>query len=212
MEHTTPTVIDPRPAFAGSLALTRAAVAAVRPDQLANPTPCGTFSVAELLGHLLFALDRAARVGRNENPFAGPEHLEPDDGDWVGAWDRLEALAVAAWVDDATLTRPTPLPWAAESGALALRSYVAELIVHTWDLAQGTEQRPAWDDDIVALSLAVMRQILPAEGRREMFEAIRATMPEEARAMPDPYDAAVPVAADAALIDQLVAHVGRRPA
>ena len=104
------------------------------------------------------------------------------------------------------------LPWAAESGALALRTYVAELTVHTWDLARATGQQPAWDDEVLTMSLDVMREILPAEGRREMFDAIRATMPEEMRGGPDPYDAAEPVAADAALIDQLVAHVGRRPA
>lgn len=57
-----------------------------------------------------------------------------------------------------------------------------------------------------------MRQILPAGGRSEMFDAIRATMPEEMRNNPDPYAAAVPVGSDAPLIDQLVAHVGRNPA
>ena len=103
------------------------------------------------------------------------------------------------------------LPWAAESGDLALRSYVAEITIHTWDLACATGQNPAWQEDVVAVSLEVMRQILPAEGRSEMFDAIRATMPEEMRGGTDPYAAAVPVGADAPLIDQLVAHVGRLP-
>lgn len=203
---------DPRPTFARSAAIARTAVAGVRPEQMTNPTPCGTYDVRQLLVHLLFAFNRAAVVGRNENPFVGSEEFEPADGDWVGAWDRTAQAVEAAWADPVALTRPTMLPWAAESGALALRSYVAELSTHTWDLAQATGQQPAWDDEVLTMSLDVMRAILPAEGRREMFDAILATMPEEMHGGPAPYDEAVPVDADAPLIDQLVAHVGRHPA
>ena len=202
---------DPRATLARAAATTRAAIAAVRPEQMANPTPCGTYNVRQLLNHLLFAFDRAAVVGRNENPFVVAEEFEPADDDWVGEWDRISQAVEAAWADAAALSRPTVLPWAAESGALALRSYVSELSTHTWDLAQATGQQPEWDDEVLAISLDVMRQILPAEGRREMFEAIFATMPTEERG-PYPYDEAVPVDPSAPLIDQLVAHVGRHPA
>ena len=203
---------DPRPAMARSIAIARLAFAAVRPDQMTNPTPCGTYTVRELLNHMLYALDRVAAVGRNENPFVRPEDFAPADGDWVGAWDQLQRDVEVAWADPTALTRPTMLPWAAESGALALRSYVAEFSAHTWDLAQATGQQPAWDDEVLTMSLDVMRQILPAEGRQDMFEAILATMPAEMRGGPYPYDEAVPVDAGAPLIDQLVAHVGRHPA
>lgn len=207
------TLVDPRPTLAKSIALAGVTVAAVRPDQMLNPTPCGTFDVRQLLGHLLHVLDRMAVVGRNsENPFARPEEFSPTDGNWVGLWRQFAHEAQAAWADPASLTRPTVLPWAAESGALALRTYVSELTTHTWDLAQATGQQPEWDDEVVAMSLAVMRDILPASGRSEMFEAIRATMPEQMRGRPDPYQAAVPVDVDAPLIEQLVAHVGRNPA
>jgi uncharacterized protein (TIGR03086 family) len=206
------TLSDPRPTFAKTLALAGATIAAARPDQMANPTPCGTYNVHELLAHLHGALDRVAVVGRNvENPFARPEEFEPADGDWVTMWNRFAEEAQAAWADDARLALPTMLPWASESGALALRTYVGEVTVHTWDLAQATGQSPVWDDDVLAMSLDVMRVVLPAEGRREMFDAIKATMPEEMRGGSDPYAMAIPVAADAPLIDQLVAHVGRQP-
>jgi uncharacterized protein (TIGR03086 family) len=204
---------DPRPLFAKALALGGLTVAAVRPDQIANPTPCGELTVHGVLAHLLGALDRVAVVGRNvENPFARPEEYEAADGDWVAAWKQFADDALSAWDDTARLALPTMLPWASESGAQALRTYVAEVSIHTWDLAQATGQSPAWDAEVVALSLASMREVLPAEGRLEMFAAIKANMPEEMRGEPDPYAAAVPVGADAPLIDQLVAHVGRQPA
>ena len=75
-----------------------------------------------------------------------------------------------------------------------------------------TAQQPAWDDEVCLVSLDVMRAILPATGRQEMFEAMRADMPPEIRSFTDPYGAAVPVDSGAPLIDQLVAYVGRRPA
>lgn len=203
---------DPRPTFAKALTAARAAIVAVRPDQMTQLTPCGTYDVGQLLGHMLAALERVGAVGRGENPFAGSEKFEPADGDWVSAWTRSAKEAASAWADPAVLSQPTMLPWAAESGALALRSYIAEFCTHTWDLTQATGQQPVWDDEVVVASLDVMRQILPVAGRTEMFDAIRATMPEEMRGGPDPYDPAVQVAANAPLIDQLVAHVGRHPA
>jgi uncharacterized protein (TIGR03086 family) len=208
----TNTVADPRPIVAKAIATTATAITAVRPDQMTDPTPCGTFNVRDLLGHLLGVLDRMAVVGRNvENPFARPETFVAPDDNWMKAWSEYAADVDAAWADPAALTRPTMLPWAAASGALALRTYAAELSAHTWDLAKATGQVPVWDDEVLRVSLDVMREILPAEGRREMFDAIKATMPEEMRGTPDPYEAAIPVAADAPLIDQLMAHVGRQP-
>jgi uncharacterized protein (TIGR03086 family) len=209
--NSTTALHDPRPTFAKAVEVAGMAIAAVRVDQMANPTPCGTYDVRQLLGHMLAALDRVGCVGRGDNPFARPDEFEPADGDWAGSWNRIASDVAHAWVDPAVLARPTMLPWASDSGALALRSYTAEFCTHTWDLAQATGQRLVWDDELVGEALEVMREILPAEGRREMFDAIRATMPEEMRNNPDPYDPAVPVAADAPLIDQLVAHVGRRP-
>ena len=203
---------DPRPLLATAMTLAGDTIAAVRPDQLTNPTPCGSYNVHDLLGHLMGAVDRLAVVGRGvENPFARPEEFFPDDGNWVALWQAFATSMTEAWLDDAALNRPTMLPWAAESGHLAMRTYIAELSVHTWDLAVATGQTPTWDAEVLAVSLDVMRVALPAVGRREMFDAIRATMPPEMQGGPDPYDAAVSVPDDAPLIDRLVAHVGRTP-
>ena len=89
-------------------------------------------------------------------------------------------------------------------------------LVHTWDLANATDQQPIFDDGAVQLALDVYREILPAEGRQEMFDAIFATMPEEMQPEevrgPAPYAMAVPISANAPLIEQLAAHQGRNPA
>lgn len=203
---------DPRPLLATAITLAGETIAAVRPGQHTNPTPCGSYNVHDLLGHLMGAIDRLTVVGRGvENPFARPEEFFPEDGDWVAMWHIFASEATEAWLDDAALVRPTMLPWAAESGNLAVRTYIAEISIHTWDLAAATGQTPAWDAEVLEVSLDVMQIVLPAIGRREMFDAIRATMPAEMQGEPDPYDAAVEVSDDAPLIDRLLAHVGRAP-
>lgn len=203
---------DPRPAFARAVAIGREVVATVRPDQLGDPTPCAEFDVRTLVGHLVGVLDRVALVGAGGDPFASPAFVTgvADDG-WVAAYDTFAAEVERVWSDDAVLSRLCTLPWATLPGFVTLSIYVNEVTVHTWDLATATGQRPAWDEWVLALALAAMQQGLPAEGRKESFEAVKAGMPEEHRSDADPFDEAVDVAADAPLIDRLVAWNGRRP-
>ena len=203
---------DPRPAFAKAITTAGIVIAAVRPDQMTQPTPCDEFDVRGLIGHFLAALQRVTIVGRDGDPFAVGDSVESlADDAWLSAWTTLAEEAQTVWADDAILVRPTRLPWAPESGAQALASYVAEFTVHTWDLAVATNQSPDWDDEVVALGLAFMRDALPIVGRKEMFAAIRAQMGIDGDVGGDPYGAAVPVAMDAPLIEQLVAHNGRAP-
>lgn len=203
---------DPRSVFADAATVAAAVIGAIRPEQMTAPTPCGEFDVRGLLGHLIAAVEKLAVVGRGENPFAVGDTIEPlADDAWLRAFTAAAAEVQAAWADDATLTRPTPLPWAPDSGAQALGTYIAEVCVHTWDLAIATGQSPTWDEHVLVVALAAIRGTLPAFGRPEMFAAIRAQMGLVGGDFTDPYGPAVPVADDAPLIDQLVAYNGRTP-
>jgi hypothetical protein len=55
-------VHDPRPLFARSLDQTEQQIAAVRPDELSNRTPCADYDVRALLGHVVGVLHTIARV------------------------------------------------------------------------------------------------------------------------------------------------------
>src|SRR4051794_5368167 len=70
MTPSTTQTTDPRPAFAGAVALAVDTAAAVRPDQLDRPTPCPEYDVRALLGHLLSVLRRVAAVGRGAPPIS----------------------------------------------------------------------------------------------------------------------------------------------
>jgi uncharacterized protein (TIGR03086 family) len=207
-----PVDTDPRPLLAAAVATGAQVVAAVRPDQLANPTPCPDFDVRDLLGHIVDVLHRVAAMGRGDDPMQlAPSGTGVADDAWLSTYTAVAAEARSAWSDDAALARTIVLPWATDSGAAALLGYVSELTVHTWDVAHATGQHPQWDDAVVAGALALMKTWLPGENRTAIFAAIHEKMGPGAADMPDPFAAVVPVPDDAPLIDRLVAWNGRRP-
>ncbi len=204
---------DPRTIFAHSVITGGATIAAVRADQLSNPTPCGDFDTRALLGHLVSVLKRVAAIGRQEDPFSVPELTTgvADDG-WHAAWFEAAHAVQAAWTDDATLGRMVHLPWASMPGGPTLAMYTSEVTVHTWDLAQATGQRPEWNAVAVAVSMEAMRHGLPDADRALSFGAARKNMPPEMADFPPPFANAVTLPPGASAIDQLVAWTGRAPA
>jgi uncharacterized protein (TIGR03086 family) len=202
---------DPRALFAKAVMTATEAIGAVRPDQLDQPTPCTDMDVRTLLEHMVGVLDRVAVLGRGEDPFTVPPAAGMTDAGWREAWLAAAHRVQDAWADDAALERTIRLPWAEMSGAVTLVSYAEEVTVHTWDLARATGQSPAWDDDVVAASLDLMRRLLPAEHRAEAFAASKQALPAELRSVGDPFGEAVPVPDGAPAIDRLVAWTGRRP-
>lgn len=203
---------DPRAVLATAVAIGASVIDGVRPDQLAASTPCEEFDVRALLGHLVGVLRRVAAIGRSESPFSVPDvvtGIAPDG--WSAAWREAGDQVRSAWSDDVSLERIVVLPWAEMSGGPTLAMYTSEITTHTWDLATATGQQPAWDDTVLEVALAAIQQALPAEGRMAAFEAVFAQMPPELRDDGYPFAEAVPVPADAPLIDQLVGWNGRRP-
>ena len=203
---------DPRSFFATAVALGEATIAAVTPTQLTDPTPCDSFDVRTLIGHLVAVLQRVANVGKGGSVHDTPEVVVgvADDG-WLAAWNDAAHDVQRVWADDAKLGATFTLPWAQLPGAGLLAMYTNEVTVHTWDLAKAIGQRPAWNDDAIAFAWGAMQHALPAIGRTEEFEAVRAAMPEEFRDWEAPFAEAVPVDTDASPIDRLVAWSGRRP-
>jgi len=147
-----------------------AAILAVRDEQLTLPTPCEKWDVGQLVAHL--ALDPANMLdmatGGSPDWSAVPDRVDDPAGTFrAGA----EAL-VAHWrqADDSA-------DW-----------QIAELAVHTWDVATATGQPVGdLDPEVAERGLAFMSQVLKPEMRGEAFA------PE--RAAPDSADAYERIAA-----------------
>src|SRR5262249_29621717 len=151
-------------------------IAAIRPDQFGDPSPCPDMNVRLLVGHLIGVAARVAAMGRGNNPMAVPTfEADVPDAELLAEWRAASADARRAWDDDRTRERTIVLPWATDTGARALMGYVNEVTVHTWDIATATQQRPVWDALTVTHALDLMHDWLPAE-RAELFEAVRKKM------------------------------------
>jgi uncharacterized protein (TIGR03086 family) len=129
----------------------------VHADHLLNPTPCEDWNVAALVDHLVATPARFLAGMRGEAPdwSAAAPHVEHGWGpefrnhadDLVHAWHELKGPP------------PTPAQW-----------QVAELAVHTWDLATAigfSVQR--LDPEVAEIALEFMRSSLRPEQRGEAF-------------------------------------------
>ena len=186
--------IDFGPATTAVAALVRG----VRDDQLAEPTPCPAFAVADLLDHLSMLAVAFARSARKERlPGDGARVVDGSrlPADWrTEIPTRLAALA-DAWRDPAAYagtTQAGPIEMPAEVAALVA---LDEVVVHGWDLARATGQ--GYDPD--------ERAILASLGLAESFQ-VPPDVPGGG-----PFGPPVAVPADAPALDRLVGATGRDP-
>lgn len=147
-------------------------VAAVRDEDLARPTPCTEYSVADLVDHvggLAVAFTGAARKepvpGTEQGAVGDGSRLEPGFRDRIGA--DLGALA-AAWRDPAAYDGMTAAGGIDLPGDVAAAVALNEVVVHGWDLAVATGQQYAADPADLA-RLIEFATTWPAEGSPPAF-------------------------------------------
>lgn len=175
-----------------------AITAGVRPDQLAGPTPCPRYDVATLVDHLVGAGGRAAALGRGESPPPGEfPHVELDQA--PAALRRFGQEAEDAWTDDSRLASTVAMPWGETyTGATLVNMYLAELLAHSWDLAQATGQLDQLDPTLAPDALEAARAMLKPEYRDAMEPG-------------SPYGPELEAPADASDWERFVAFMGRPP-
>lgn len=174
-----------------------ALVQQVGDEQLEGPTPCGTFTVGDVVDHVgTVARAFGAKATKAPGSTGGPPP-PPSAGNLEPGWrariaTNLDALA-AAWSDPAawegdTVAGGIPMPAAVAGGVV-----LDELVVHGWDIAVSTGQpfQPSPEDVQAAIEFASTFEA-PRDGR--LFGPI------------------VDVPADAPALNRLLGLTGRDPA
>jgi uncharacterized protein (TIGR03086 family) len=179
-------------------------IGGIRGDQLAGPTPCPEYAVADLVDHVLGLSLAFTAAARKEEPPGGPQGGAGDGSrlpeDWRGlAAERLAALA-ESWRDPAayaglTMAGPVELP-----GDAAALVALDEVVVHGWDLARSTGQPYDADPAAVEACLVFATSFQPPGGAPDG--------PEDDGGLFGP---PVPVPQDAPTLDRLAAATGRDP-
>lgn len=182
--------------IAGAAAPVVGIIREIKPDQLDAPTPCSEYTVRDLVAHLLFwgpSLEGAARK-EAVSPLSAEPAVDLVQDDWAAGLEaQVNRLVTAwsepvAWEGTTVMGGPTELPASVAGGMV-----FGELVVHGWDLARATGQRPRWTDEVL-----------------EATYQATVGMVEEGRQMAI-YGPAVPVPASASTLDRMLGLVGRDP-
>lgn len=179
------------------LALVGDLVAAVREEQWGDPTPCSSWDVRGLVGHLVAGNQTSAMALHGTESTSGHEPQQQPATDPLGedppaAYQDSASALIAAFAEPGALERIVSVPVGEVPGAALLRLRTVETLAHGWDLARATGQPFDPPTDIVAPALAfTMSQLGAAVPRRDSFAD------------------AQPVADDAPAMTRLAAFLGR---
>ncbi|OLB77926.1 MAG: TIGR03086 family protein [Actinobacteria bacterium 13_2_20CM_2_71_6] len=181
---------NPIALFDAAVAHTDGVIAAVRPEQLADPSPCAGWTVRDVINHLVTGnLLFTAIVAGTPPPDRSRDHLGDDP---VAAFrDSINGLSDAFAKHD-VLSGTYATPIGEGSGTLLVHMRFNELMVHGWDVAKATGQSTDFDPDLVAAAMAG-------------FEAVSFLPRGEGK----PFGDARPTPADATAADRLAAFLGR---
>ena len=167
-------------------------VAAVKPDQLGDPTPCADWDVRALLNHTIggvYMFDDAAQgneldIARFEQDMVGSD---PADSYEQGA-AKLRKRVQQPGVLDGQWT----MPFGATPGQIAITIATVECLMHGWDVAKATGQNPEFDPELTEAAWQAA-QLFPPDIVRQ----------------PGVFGPEKECAADAPTEDRLAAFLGR---
>lgn len=167
----------------------------IRPDQLADPTPCSEWTVRDLINHItgggtMFAVSAEQGSVPDEQmaQFMGGDNLGDD---YKGAWLAASNRALAAFGVPGVMEKLVTLPFGEMPAGVALNIAVFDVTTHAADLARATGQ-VIDDTDLLETALGIGKQMIGPDLRQ-----------------PGVFDAEEALAADAPPADRLLAFAGR---
>ncbi|HZM79851.1 MAG TPA: TIGR03086 family metal-binding protein [Candidatus Limnocylindrales bacterium] len=169
-------------------------------DRLGAPTPCDDSTIGDVLDHIS-GVAQAFRAAAAKELGALTSAVPAPDGSRLRADWRVEipkqlAALVQAWADPSAWEGMTQVGGVDLPGAVAGQIAHNEIVLHGWDLAQGSGLPYQPDSDSLQACLSALSVMYPPE-HLERRQGI--------------FGPPVDVPQDAPLVDRVVAFSGRDP-
>jgi uncharacterized protein (TIGR03086 family) len=178
-----------------AVAVARGVLAGVRSDQFDDPTPCASWTVRDLVNHLVggsYFFASATNAGGVSDD--GAEAPDFSAGDYVAAYEEGSKQAIAAFGAPGALDKIVKLPFGEFPGSGFMGLATTDTLAHAWDLARATGQS-------TDLAPALAQQVLEG-ARMAISDAVRGDEPM-------PFAKEQPCPDDASPADRLAAFLGR---
>jgi uncharacterized protein (TIGR03086 family) len=189
-------VAEPLDLLARALDQTHSILLASADADPGAPTPCRSWSLAELSDHVVGDMDKFQVAARGERP--DWDQAEDAHDDRPAAFRTGADAVLAAW-RAADLSVPLHLPMGDVPASFVINQQISEMAVHGWDLAQSTGLPVAWDEEVAQAALTWAQATLKPEFRGDEGSG-KSFGPE------------VAAPSDGSAQDRLVAWFGRDPA
>ena len=174
---------------------THRVLAGVKSDQLDDPTPCKSWTVRDLINHIVGGAHWFGASTEAGDSATLPEK-DWSEGDMVGSFDEGAARAVAAFGTPGAQEKIVKLPFGEFPGSVFMGLATSDTFTHGWDLAKATGQPTDLDPELAEQLLQAATQLVPDQFRGEE---------------PMPFGRKVDPPAGASAADRLAAFMGRRP-
>jgi len=147
-----------------------AVVEHVGPSDLARPTPCAGWGLADLLAHMVVQHDGFAAAARGEVTELADWEPRPVGDDVVAVYRKAARGVVDAFAAcdaEAELWLPEVRGGIGIPAPTALGFHLVDYVVHAWDVAASLGIANAFmpDDDVAAHALDVAREVPDGEAR-----------------------------------------------
>lgn len=180
-------------------------VAGIGPADLARPTPCDQWTLAELLTHMTAQHDGFAAAAAGDGGDLARWQPQARTGasaaGLVLAYTAAAERVIRAFGADGVLDREFELAEFSMMprfpAAQAISFHLVDYVVHGWDVARslGLPYQP--EPDLLIATLPVARAVPDGDLRTQGLV---------------PFAPRIPVAGDAGVLDQILGLLGRRPA
>jgi uncharacterized protein (TIGR03086 family) len=178
----------------------------IRPADLGRATPCGEWSLGDLLAHLTAQHRgfRAASLGDGHDLAHWTPVLAPSDP--VAAYERAARGVLDAFGRDGVLERSFALPEISTDvefpAVQAIGFHFIDYVVHGWDVARALGEPYLLADELAAAALRIAELVPDGPERSLPAAAFRPSLP---------VDQADQATAESSALDRILRLLGRSP-